>query len=129
MERKKKRIALVRSEKEKEISDVVSRLVGQFCERTLVNLVLAVLFGRQSFHDFLQRFDVFLGCLETRQVQFREELWQSRMLDISRCLQRNTFLECGTTSRKALAIACFRKSLDRYATFSSQLAPVELPFF
>lgn len=71
--------------KEKEISDVVSRLVGQFCERTLVNLVLAVLFGRQPFHDFLQRFDVFLGCLETRQVQFREELWQSRMLDISRC--------------------------------------------
>lgn len=89
--------------KEKEISDVVSRLVGQFCERTLVNLVLAVLFGRQPFHDFLQRFDVFLGCLETRQVQFREELWQSRMLDISRCLQRNTLSECRTTSRKALA--------------------------
>lgn len=97
--------------KEKKISDVVSRLVGQLYERTLVNLVLAVLFGRQPFHDFLQRFDVFLGCLETRQVQFREELWQSRVLDISRCLQRNTLSECRTTPRKALAMTSFRKSL------------------
>ena len=82
-------------------------------------MVLAVLFGRQPFYDFLQCFDVFFGCLKTRQVQFREELWQSRMLDISRCLQRNTLSECRTTSRKALATTSFRRSLGRYTTFNS----------
>jgi len=129
MEEKASRFSQVR--KEKEISDVVSRLVGQFYERTLVNLVLAVLFGRQSFHDFLQRFDVFLRCLETRQVQFRKELRQSRILDISRCLQRNTLSECRTTLRKALVMTSFSQISwkIRYFQLVLQLALVGLLFF